>query len=97
MMEGKGRGVGYFVLGMGIGGTLGILFAPKSGRDTRKRLVRTMEDSKDYAQDKARELRERAEDFLERGKKIATLQKESLFGAIDAGREAYERVVSKAL
>lgn len=42
--ENKGCGLGKFLLGAGIGVGLGILFAPKSGKETREDLKKKMED-----------------------------------------------------
>ena len=38
------KGLGKFILGAGIGATLGILFAPKSGKETREDVKKTMEE-----------------------------------------------------
>jgi gas vesicle protein len=91
MAENTGSKVSYFLVGLGIGALVGILFAPKSGDETREFLVQKAEEGKEYAQKKARELRERAEDLVDRGKHVATRQKESLSAAVDAGREAYQK------
>jgi gas vesicle protein len=96
MSESTGSRVGYLLVGLGVGGMLGIFFAPKSGKDTRKYLALKAEEGKEYMQDKAREIRERAEDLVERGKEVAARQKESISEAVDAGRDAYHRL-SKAL
>jgi len=74
---------------------LGIFFAPKSGKDTREYLVDRAEEGKKFAQHKVQELRDRTEAFVERGKKVVAQQKESISEAIDAGRDAYQRAVSK--
>jgi gas vesicle protein len=96
MAENTGSKVSYFLVGLGIGALVGILFAPKSGEETREYLSQKAEEGKEYAQKKARELRERAEDLVERGKSVAMRQKETLSAAVDAGREAYQREKSKA-
>src|SRR5215468_7712301 len=96
MADNVGSKVTYFLVGLGIGALVGILFAPKSGEETREYLSQRAEEGKEYAQRKARELRERAEDLVERGKQVANRQKESLSAAVDAGREAYQREKSKA-
>jgi gas vesicle protein len=96
MAENTGSKVSYFMVGLGIGALIGILFAPKSGEETREYLTQKAEEGKEYAQKKARELRERAEDLVDRGKNVAARQKESLSAAVDAGREAYQREKSKA-
>jgi len=83
--------VSYFLVGLGVGALLGILFAPKSGEETREYLAKKAEEGRDYAQKKAKELRERAEDLIERGKDIATRQKDSISAAVEAGRDAYQK------
>ncbi len=95
MADGSGSKISYFMVGLGIGALVGILFAPKSGEETRDYLTQRAEEGREYAQRKARELRERAEDFVERGKQVANRQKESLSAAVDAGREAYQREKAK--
>ena len=96
MAENTGSKVSYFLVGLGIGALVGILFAPKAGEETREFLAQKAEEGKEYAQKKARELRERAEDLVDRGKNVAARQKESLSAAVEAGREAYQREKSKA-
>lgn len=96
MAENVGSKVSYFLVGLGIGALVGILFAPKSGEETREYLSKKAEEGKEYAQRKARELRERAEDLLERSKEVAKNQKDSISAAVDAGRDAYQREKAKA-
>jgi gas vesicle protein len=91
-----GSKVSFFLVGLGIGALVGILFAPKSGEETREFLAQKADEGRDYAQRKARELRERAEDILERGKNVAVRQKDTISAAVDAGRDAYQREKSKA-
>jgi gas vesicle protein len=96
MSDNTGSKISYFLVGIGIGALIGILFAPKSGEETREYLAKKADEGKDYAQKKAQELRERADDLLERGKQVASRQKEQIAAAVDAGREAYQREKSKA-
>ncbi|MHB8411824.1 MAG: YtxH domain-containing protein [Candidatus Acidiferrales bacterium] len=91
-----GSKVSFFVVGLGIGALVGILFAPKSGEDTREYLTKKADEGREYAQKKARELRERAEDLIERSKEIMNREKGSLTAAVDAGKETYQREKSKA-
>ena len=44
MSKKKGKGLGKFLLGAGIGATLGILFAPKPGKETRKDLKKKLDE-----------------------------------------------------
>ena len=91
-----GSKVSFFLVGLGIGALVGILFAPKSGEETREFLSQKADEGREYAQRKARELRERAEDLVERSKSAESRQKENLSEAVDAGREAYQREKAKA-
>jgi gas vesicle protein len=86
----------YFLVGLGIGSLIGILFAPKSGEETREYLSQKTREGNEFAQKKARELKERAEDLLDHGKEVVMQKKEQIATAVDAGREAYQRERSKA-
>ncbi len=91
MDDNVGSRVSFFLVGLGIGALVGILFAPKSGEETREYLSSKADEGRDYAQKKARELRERAEDLIERSKEIMSRQKEAISTAVDAGKETYKR------
>ena len=91
MAENVGSKVSFFLVGVGIGALLGVLFAPKSGEETREYLSKRADEGRDYAQKKARELRERADELIERGKDVATRKRDSLAAAVEAGREAFLR------
>jgi gas vesicle protein len=96
MSDNVGSKISFFLVGLGIGALVGILFAPKSGEETREYLSNRADEGKEYAQRKARELRERAEDLIERSKEIMARQKDSISAAVDAGKDAYAREKSKA-
>jgi gas vesicle protein len=91
MGDNGGSKVSYFLAGLGIGALVGILFAPKSGDETREYLTSKADEGRDYAQRKARELRERAEDLIQRSKEIMDRQKEGVAAAVEAGKDAYRR------
>ena len=96
MAEKTDSRVSYFLVGVGIGSVLGILLAPKSGEETREYLSQKAEEGSGYARKKARELRERAEDLVERGTEVLTEKKEQITAAVDVGRETYKREKSNA-
>jgi len=91
MSDNVGSKVSFFLVGLGIGALIGILFAPKSGEETREYLSSKAEEGRDYAQKKARELRERAEDLIERSKEILAKQKDAISSAVEAGKETYRK------
>ena len=85
----------YFLSGVSIGALIGILFAPKSGRETREYLVNKAEEGRDLLARKSAEYRDQATDYLDRGKTALSSQKEQIAAAIEAGKAAY-RAESKA-
>jgi len=91
MADNVGSKVSFFLVGVGIGALLGVLFAPKSGEETREYLGKRADEGREFAQKKARELRERADELIERGKDVAARKRDSLSAAVEAGREAFLR------
>ena len=55
MAENSGDKFVYFLAGAGIGAVLALLFAPKSGRETREMIARTANDSRDFLSGKVSE------------------------------------------
>jgi gas vesicle protein len=88
--------VNYFLVGLGIGSAVGILCAPKSGEKTREYLAKKASEGNEHARKKARELKDRAEDVVGRGKEMIAQTKGQIATAIEAGRDTYNREKSKA-
>jgi len=87
----------FFFLGLGLGVAAGVLFAPKAGAETRDFLLSKANEGADLAKRRAQDLREQANETLERGKSTVQRHKESLSAAVDAGRQAYRDTVSQAI
>lgn len=79
----------YFFLGVGIGVAVGILFAPKSGEETRTLLRSKADESKDFLKRKSEDLRDQAAEAVDKGKTVVQRQKEQVLAAVDAGKQAY--------
>jgi gas vesicle protein len=94
MME-EDRRLSYFFLGLGVGVAVGILFAPKSGEETRTLIREKAEEGKDYVRRRSGEFRETATDYVERGKSALSRQRETIASAIDAGKQAYRDATSE--
>jgi gas vesicle protein len=86
----------YFLAGLGIGSLIGILFAPKSGEETRKLISKKARDGNELARKKVREVRDQVEETVERGKEIVAQTEGRIATAIDAGIKTYHREKSKA-
>jgi gas vesicle protein len=61
---------GWFLAGAVIGAGAALLFAPKSGKDTRHYLSQTTKDSREAMETSGRELMDRGKELYDRGKKI---------------------------
>lgn len=62
-----GTAAAFLLIGVGVGAALGLLLAPKSGRQMRKDLRRSYEDALDTISDWTDEARDRFEEAVEKG------------------------------
>ena len=93
--ENDGSKVGFFLAGLGIGAVMALLFAPRSGKETRDMIVQKAEEGRDYVVTKSEELRKQAEDAVDKGRDMVNKQKELLSAALEAGKQAYEEEKTK--
>jgi gas vesicle protein len=84
----------YFFLGLGLGVACGLLFAPKSGSETRDLLLSKADEGKEYLKKHASDLRESAGEVIEKGKNVVSRQRDNLSSAMEAGKQAYREAVS---
>jgi gas vesicle protein len=84
----------YFFLGLGLGVAVGVLFAPKSGTETRELLRSKANEGADFAKRRATELREQAAEALDKGKSTVQRHKDNLSAAVEAGKQAYRDAVN---
>ena len=83
----------FFFLGLGLGVAVGMLFAPKSGSDTRDLLLTKADESKDYLRRQSESLRDSASDLVEKGKSMVNRQRDQLSEAVEAGKQAYRDAI----
>lgn len=83
-----GTKVSYFIAGMGIGAAIALLFAPQSGEETRKQIVESAQDGKDFVAAKGREFRKQAGDLVDQGKDLVNKQKARLADVLESGKQA---------
>ena len=95
MSDRDGNGFMWFIAGLGLGALVGVLYAPRSGRETREQILKSAEEGRDWASERARDAREQANQWVERGKDVVRAQKEQLGSALDAGRQAYRSATEK--
>jgi len=87
-------GIGYFLVGVGVGGAVALLLAPKTGEQTRKLIAKKAEQGKAYVTSRSRELKDQAEELVGKGKDLVNKQRERLADAIDSGKEAARNALS---
>jgi gas vesicle protein len=91
-----GSNVAFFLAGAGIGAILALLFAPKSGRETRDYLSQRAVESRDKVAAKSQEYRRQAEGYVDKAKDVVNKQKDQLSAALEAGKQAYRDEKGKA-
>jgi gas vesicle protein len=78
-----------FLIGSLIGAALGILYAPKSGRETREEIGRTTRDLLEKAKAQYEEKRRKIEELAVREKELLVENKKRLKKAVEAGVETF--------
>jgi gas vesicle protein len=69
--EENGNKAIWFVAGVAIGATIALLYAPSSGRVTRRRISRAAARGKESLVDSSQGLMDRGKELYERGRKMA--------------------------
>jgi gas vesicle protein len=79
----------WFLAGLGFGALMGVLYAPRSGRETRDAIMNSAQEGGEYIKTRGREAKETVSQWVDRGKDVVGQQKEKISAAIDATRQAY--------
>lgn len=95
MAENNGSGFLWFLAGLGIGAAVGILYAPKPGGEFRQQIWDAAEDSSGAVRDRAKQARERAGTWVEKGREYLNQQREQVRSAVEAGRQAYREATTE--
>src|SRR5271170_609850 len=66
-----GTAITFLLIGLGVGAALGLLLAPKTGRQLRKDLRRSYDDALETASDWTDEAKDRFEEVVEKGADFA--------------------------
>jgi gas vesicle protein len=84
-----------FLGGALAGAIAGILFAPKSGEETRRELKGYARKTEEEVIEKAKEVRTALDETIERGKQYMAEKKADVEAAVKAGREAMKEKMDK--
>lgn len=96
MSDRDGNSFIWFLAGLGVGAVVGVLYAPRSGNETRDVLRAKAEEGREYVRGRARQAREQASEWVDRGKDVLNQQKEQFRAAYEAGRQAYSEATTES-
>jgi len=102
VIEKHSGGMGSFFLGLAVGAGLALLFAPRSGMETRRQIRRSAERVRGAAEDAVTDVtervqdtfevaRQRVEEKIEEARDAIETKREQVQRAVDAGREAAQQ------
>jgi gas vesicle protein len=99
------NGLSSFLLGLGVGVGIGMLFAPKSGQETRQLIKDKAGEGGDFLKQRSADIKASAGDLVDKGKASASdwvdkgkealgRQRDNINDAVEAGRQAYREAVN---
>jgi gas vesicle protein len=104
--SGGGGGFGWFIVGLGIGAALGVLYAPQAGTDTRDTIAEGARERAEYLKQKSKAAaaqvntyvdigKAQAVDYVERGKQAVASGRAQVEEYVDRGRKVVAQHVDK--
>jgi gas vesicle protein len=88
------NGLSSFLLGLGVGVGIGMLFAPKSGQETRDMIKNKAGESGDFLKQRSADFQKTAGEWVDKGKEALGRQRDHIADAVEAGRQAYRDTVN---
>jgi gas vesicle protein len=103
--DSKGQGLAWLLAGLGIGALVGVLYAPKSGRETREDIAHGAREGSEYLRTRTKQAveqagtlvdmgKEQVGEYVERGRRLVGDQSNRVAAAVEAGSEAYRTTES---
>jgi gas vesicle protein len=97
-----------FLIGGAVGAGIALLYAPQSGRDTRKDIVKTarrvkketvnlVEDAVDSINDFASDVKDKVSDIIDRGKDLSEDAKKEVLRNLEQGQKIIEKQRKKVI
>jgi gas vesicle protein len=86
--DNKAQQLGWFLAGLGVGALVGILYAPKSGRETREVIANGTREGAEYLRARTQQAAERVSTLVDKGKEQAGEY-------VDRGRAQWEEFVER--
>lgn len=104
--SGGSNGFGWFLVGLGIGAAIGVLYAPKAGTEMRESLAEGARERGEYLKHKSREAaaqvnsyvdvaRGQVSEYVEQGKQAIDRGRSQVEDYVDRGRKVVAQQASK--
>jgi gas vesicle protein len=90
-----GLSAAWFLAGIGIGALVGILYAPKSGRETREDLAHGARGGTEYLRNKSKDAAKQMGSLVDKGKDQVNDYMDRGRDVIDKGRAQWEEFVER--
>jgi gas vesicle protein len=84
-------GFGWFLAGLGVGALVGVLYAPKSGKETREDLVAGALEARDRANQVYNQGVEQVSQLVQQGKQTVGEYADKGHAYVDKGKEYYDK------
>jgi gas vesicle protein len=88
------NGLSAFLLGLGVGVAVGMLFAPKSGQETRELIRSKAGEGADFLKQRTAGATQTAAEWVDKGREALSRQRDNVADAVEAGRQAYRDAVN---
>jgi len=93
--ESRINGFAWFLAGLGVGALAGILYAPKSGRETREELASSAREGTEYLRNRGKQVAEQVGGIVDRSREQVSEYVDRGRDAVDRGRAQWEEFVER--
>ena len=93
--DSKSYGLAWFLAGIGVGALVGILYAPKSGRETREDIAQGAREGSEYLRSRSKKAADDMGVLVDKGKAQMGEYVDRGRDAIDRGRSQWEEFVQR--
>lgn len=91
----NGQGIAWFLAGLGVGALIGVLYAPKSGRETREDLAQGAREGTEYLRVRGRQAADQVGQMVDKGKEQVGQYVGRGREVVDRGRAQWEDFVER--
>src|SRR5207237_4391988 len=93
MADNDSSSIGWFLAGLGLGALVGVLYAPKSGKETRDTILQSANEGREYLSSRSQEFKGQVNTYVQKGKETLGRSKDQITSAVESGRQAYRDAV----